>query len=379
MMSKLSWIDKVIDVKVGKISFYDYDGQVAEVMEFSSDQSYLNALKNELNSNMGGFKYETLIRTPELLKKVDDLIFDAYGEENLNSLDFYKEKYNTVTATDGLDQLELKSFNENQQNTNQPFINNQNPNIMETQKGFDQVKYLKDQMKYLGFGEDEKLQKDLEKGIDGKAPQFEIKTSSDKTLPGNRVDFTLKFSKSDQGGVFLNSYHAKLTNDQKGEISHNFPVSRENSFTAKEAVNLLEGRSVKIEFVNPKSNQTEPAFVQFNFNEPKTDKGNYYFQNFYKNYGVDTAKIIEKSNLVFDNTEWKENSIKSLEKGNIVKVKLKESDQVVEAKAVLDPQNRNLRLYDNDMNRINTNKPLEGLEQDHTHDKANVREQSIRR
>lgn len=379
MMSKLSWIDKVIDVKVGKISFYDYDGQVAEVMEFSSDQSYLNALKNELNSNMGGFKYETLIRTPELLKKVDDLIFDAYGEENLNSLDFYKEKYNTVTATDGLDQLELKSFNENQQNTNQPFINNQNPNIMETQKEFDQVKYLKDQMKYLGFGEDEKLQKDLEKGIHGKQQQFEIKTSSDKTLPENRVDFTLKFSKSDQGGVFLNSYHAKLTNDQKGEISHNFPVSRENSFTAKEAVNLLEGRSVKIEFVNPKSNQTEPAFVQFNFNEPKTDKGNFYFQNFYKNYGVDTAKIIEKSNLVFDNTEWKENSIKSLEKGNIVKVKLKESDQVVEAKAVLDPQNRNLRLYDNDMNRINTNKPLEGLEQDHTHDKANVREQSIRR
>ena len=379
MKSKLSGFDKVIDVKVGKISFYDYDGQIAEVMEFISVQSYLNALKNEFNSNMGGFKYETLIRTPELLKKVDDLIFDAYGEENPKSLDFYKKKYNAVTATDCLDQLKLKSFNENQQNTNQPFINNQNPNIMETQKEFDQVKYLKDQMKYLGFGEDEKLQKDLEKGIDGKAQQFEIKTSSDKTLPGNRVDFTLKFSKSDQGGVFLNSYYAKLTNDQKGEISHNFPVSRENSFTAKEAVNLLEGRSVKIEFVNPKSNQTEPAFVQFNFNEPKTDKGNYYFQSFYKNYGVDTAKIVEKSNLVFDNPEWKENSIKSLEKGNVVKVKFKESDQVVEAKAVLDPQNRNLRLYDNDMNRINTNRPLEGLEQDHTHDKANVQEQSIKR
>jgi hypothetical protein len=379
MKSKLSGLNKVIDVKVGKISFYDYDGQIAEVMEFISDQSYLNALQNEFNSNMGGFKYETLIRTPELLKKVDDLIFDAYGEENPNALYFYKEKYNAVIAKDCLDQLELKSFNENQQNTNQPFINNQNPNIMETQKEFDQVKYLKDQMKYLGFGEDEKLQKDLEKGINGKQQQFEIKTSSDKTLPENRVDFTLKFSKSDQGGIFLNSYHAKLTNDQKGEISHNFPVSRENSFTAKEAVNLLEGRSVKIEFVNPKSNQTEPAFVQFNFNEAKTDKGNYYFQNFYKNYGVDTAKIIEKSNLVFDNPEWKENSIKSLEKGNVVKVKFKENDQVVEAKAILDPQNRNLRLYDNDMTRINTNKPLEGLEQDHTHDKANVREQSIKR
>ena len=42
-------------------------------------------------------------------------------------------------------------------------INNQTPNIMETQKEFDQVEYLKNQMKYLGFGEGEKLHKDLEK------------------------------------------------------------------------------------------------------------------------------------------------------------------------------------------------------------------------
>ncbi|MFY1047458.1 hypothetical protein [Chryseobacterium sp. GP-SGM7] len=377
---KYEYYEKEISVKVGKISFYDYDGEVAEVMEYSSEQSYLNALKKELNSNMGGFKYETLVKSPVLLRKVDDLIYDTYGEENPNSLDSYKEKYNVITDTDSRAKLkELKQFDKNQQNTNQIIINNQNPKIMETQKEFDQVKYLKDQMKYLGFGEDEKLHKNLEKGMKGKAQQFEIKTSSDKALPENKVDFTLKFSKSDQGGVFLNSYNAKLTNDQKEEISHNFPVSRENSFTAKEAVNLLEGRSVKIEFVNPKSNQTEPAFVQFNFNEPKTDKDNYYFQNFYKNYGVDTTKIVEKSNLVFDNPDWKENSIKSLEKGNVVKVKFKENDQVIEAKAVLDPQNRNLKLYDNEMNRINTNKPLEGLEQDNSHDKANVREQSIKR
>lgn len=32
---------------------------------------------------------------------------------------------------------------------------------METQKEFDKVKFLKDQLKYLGFGEGEKLHKDL--------------------------------------------------------------------------------------------------------------------------------------------------------------------------------------------------------------------------
>ncbi len=258
-------------------------------------------------------------------------------------------------------------------------FNNQNPQIMETQKEFDQVQYLKDQMKYLGFGEDEKLHKDLEKGIDSKKQQFEVKTTSDKTLPGNKVDFTLKFNKSEQGGIFLNEYNAKLKNENGDEISHNFYVSKENTFTAKEAVNLLEGRSVKIEFHNPKSDKQETAFVQFNFDEPKTEKGNYMFQNFYEKYGVDTSEIIEKSKLIFDKPEWKESTVKSLEKGNIVKVKFEMDDNVIEGKAVLNPQNRNLKLYDNDMNRLNSNKPLEGLEQDNKHDKANVREQSIKR
>ena len=258
-------------------------------------------------------------------------------------------------------------------------INNQTPNIMETQKEFDQVEYLKNQMKYLGFGEGEKLHKDLEKGIKSKNQQFEIKTTSDKALPENKVDFTLKFNKTDSGGIFLNSYNAKLTNEKNEEISHNFPVNRENTFTAKEAINLLEGRSVKIEFHNPKSDQQENAFVQFDFDEPKTEKGNYLFQNFYKNYGVETDKIVEKSNLIFDKPEYKENTIKSLEKGNIVKVKFEKDDKVIEGKAILNPQNRNLKLYDSDMNRINTNKPLEGLEQDNKHEKNNVKEQSIKR
>ena len=250
---------------------------------------------------------------------------------------------------------------------------------METKKEFDQVEYLKNQLKYLGFGEGEKLQKDLEKGINATKKEFELKTNSDKALPGNQVDFTLKFNKSESGGVFLNAYKANLKNEKGVEISHNFPVNRENTFTAKEAINLLEGRSVKIEFHNPKSDQQETAFVQFNFEEPKTEKGNYNFQNFHKNYGVDTAQIVEKSNLIFDKPEYKENTIKSLEKGNVVKVKFEQDDKVVEGKAVLNPQYKNLNLYDSDMNRINTNKPLQGLEQDNKHEKNNVKEQSIKR
>ena len=295
---------------------------------------------------------------------------DSKNQKSSQQLDWEENNLNFD------DLFSSNDFKEKDQKLN---INNQTPNIMETQKEFDQVEYLKNQMKYLGFGEGEKLHKDLEKGIKSKNQQFEIKTTSDKALPGNKADFTLKFNKTDGGGIFLNSYNAKLTNEKNEENSHNFQVNRENTFTAKEAINLLEGRSVKIEFHNPKSDQQETAFVQFNFDEPKTEKGNYLFQNFYKNYGVETEKIVEKSNLIFDKPEYKENTIKSLEKGNIVKVKFEQDDKIVEGKAILNPQNRNLKLYDSDMNRINTNKPLEGIEQDNKHEKSNVKEQSIKR
>ena len=267
--------------------------------------------------------------------------------------------------------------NENSYSTN--YKHNQKSKIMETQKEFNQEDYLRNQMKYLGFGEGEKLHKDLETGLNSAEQQFEIKTSSDKASAGNEVDFTLKFNKTESGGVFLNSYKAVLNNDKSEEISQNFPVNRENTFTAKEAINLLEGRTVKIEFTNPKTEQLEPAFVKLNFAEPKTEKGNYNFQNFYKNYGVDTDQIVEKSNLIFDKPEYRESTIKSLEKGNVVKVKFEIDEQVVEGKAVLNPQYKNLSIYDQDMNRINTNKPLEGLDKDNKHDKSNVKEQSIKR
>lgn len=400
---------------VGKITYCDS----GEEMKYYSPESYLIAVRRELDSNPDRFKYETLLRTPELVKGVDDLIYGLYGEENPNSLDSYRDRLKNDTK---ITSSEIKNISALQNPEDDSTIrisekiqalhrernyelladnfstakiigqqiddlekqlkniNNQNPNIMETQKDFDQVQYLKDQLKYLGFGEGEKLHKDLEKAIRSSKTQFEIKTSSDKTLPENKVGFLLRFNKTDSGGVFFNSYQATLNNEKNETIHHKFQVSKENTFTAKEAVNLLEGRAVKIEFDNPKKGEKEEAFVQFDFNKPKTDNGNYYFQNFYQNYGVDTEKIIEKSNLIFDQPEWKQNTMKSLEKGNVVKVKFEQGDKVVEGKAVLDPQNRNLKLYDNDMNRLNTNKPLEGgLEQDNTHEKSNVKEQSIKR
>ena len=80
--------------------------------------------------------------------------------------------------------------------------------------------------------------------------------------------------------------------------------------------------------------------------------------------------------MVFDKPEFKADTIKSLEKGNVVKIKFEIEDKVIEGKAVLNPQNRNLNLYDNDMTRINTNEPIKGLKEDNNQEKNNVKEQS---
>ncbi|CAM3251380.1 hypothetical protein [Empedobacter stercoris] len=315
---------------------------------------------------------------------VNDIMNAEYGNDG-----FYGEQWTGMTKDDFND--ETQKFDDDYQTfeidvnpITRTGLENllatiQNINNMETQKEFNQVQYLKDQLKYLGFGESEKLHKDLENGINSNEKSFEIKTTSDKTLPENKVDFNIKFNKSEKGGVFLNSYSATLSNNKGENVSQNFTVNKENAFTAKEAVNLLEGRSVKIEFDNPKTAQKETAFVKLNFAEEKNTYGNYNFQTFHQNYGVDAKQIVEKSNLIFDKPEYKDSVIKSLEKGNVVKVKFELEDKIIEGKAVLNPQYKNLNLYDSDMNRLNTNKPLQGMDNDNKHEKSNVREQSMSR
>lgn len=234
-----------------------------------------------------------------------------------------------------------------------------------------QLDYLKNQLKYLGFGESNKLHQDLEKGINSNEKTFKIQTQSDRAMQGNEVNFTLNFNKSEKGGVFLNSFNATLKNEIGEERTHNFGV---NHFTAKEAVNLLEGRSVKTEF-----KENEPVFVKLNFAEEKNEYGNFKFQTYNQQaYEVDTAKIVEKSGLIFDKPEHKDNAIKSLEKGNIVKVKFNLDNKITEGNAVLNPQYKTLNLYDKEMNRLNTNKPIQGLDTQQQ-EKNNIRQQNISR
>ena len=261
-------------------------------------------------------------------------------------------------------------------------VNNEEEKLEQDINKIKKVEFLKNQMKYLGFGESEKLHQDLMKGINSEEAKFNIATTSDRVMTGNKVEFQLHFNKTDKGGIFLNSYEAKLTTKQGEERSHTFKVQKSNNVTAKEAINLLEGRAVKIEKTNINEETGEitndSAFIKLKLREPKTDYNNYKFEMYSKNYGVDVENIMEKANLVFTNDTQRERVKQNLEKGNVTNVTFQHDKKVIEGFAVLNPQWKMLNLYDEKMNRVNSNKLTQTNElQDNQ--KNNVREQHISR
>lgn len=236
---------------------------------------------------------------------------------------------------------------------------------------------LKDQIKYLGFGEEPRVHNELAENL-ASGKDFIINVSSDKaSFKNNEINFELRFQKSENSEKFyLNSFLANLKNDEKDvNLSHTF--SANGSYTAKAAINLLEGRSVRTQIYSKHSEEKEDAFVKLQLNEEKNEKGNFKLQVFNKNYGIDVEKIIDKAKLQFENEKHREITTKSLEKGNIVSVKFPDQkSNIIEGKAILNPQYKMLNLYDNKMKRVNSNEQAFQRENSETNEVKNQQSHS---
>lgn len=255
-----------------------------------------------------------------------------------------------------------------------------------SEKQFTQLNYLKNQVKYLGMGESEKLHKDLENAI--LSPEKDVNVpveynNPDKLMKGNSISFNLHIGKGEQGGIFLNSYTANLTMKNGEERTQSFKVQKENNITAKEAINLLEGRAVKIEHdkVDKETGEISrtESFIKLKLKDEKTEYGNYKYEWYNKGYGVDVDDIMKKSNLVFADDTQRERTKKHLEKGNITEVSFVHDKKEIKGFAVLNPQYKQLNLYDNGMNRLNTNKPIQKPEVENNQKNEIVKEQQISR
>lgn len=205
--------------------------------------------------------------------------------------------------------------------------------------------YLKDNIKYLGFGE--KLYAELENNMKQGKPEFQLKIETE--FNKDKIGAVLHFTKSDKSDMyFLNSYDATLEKVNKEQLSQTIYLNKGQGITMKETYNLLNGRAVNTDLTN-KAGEKYNAWIQLDL-KSKNEQGNYETKQFHQNYGYDLTTSLQKYPVkeLIDEKE-RERLISSLQRGNlqVVTFQLNGNDQKMFVEA--NPQFKTLNIYDKDM------------------------------
>ena len=206
--------------------------------------------------------------------------------------------------------------------------------------------YLKEGLKYMGFGTS--LNGELERQVQSQQPGFQLQLQ----MPhhNSTLDYTLHFRKSDQSDMyFFNKYDATLKPDDSAkEVSQTFYIHKNSGITAKEAYNLLGGRSVHKELVN-QENQPYKAWLQL---DPtvKDQQGNHKVKQFHENYGFDLEKTLQKFHInELQDPQQKERLLRSLERGNAQQVTALQDGQEAKRFIEASPQYKTINVFDEQM------------------------------
>lgn len=210
------------------------------------------------------------------------------------------------------------------------------------------LQYLKDNIKYMGFGES--LHGELEKNLgEGKADfQLQLKTEMNK----KPFEATLNFRKSDSSDMyFFNNYHASLEKSNGEKNQQTFYLNKGKGVTAKEAYNLLDGRAVHKELTT-KDGQPYKAWIQLDF-ESKDKNNNNEVKQFHENYGYDLKAAVGKFAIAELNDPEKSKALfQSLEKGNVQSVTIEKDGSSHKMFMEADPQYKKVTLYDSNMKMV---------------------------
>jgi hypothetical protein len=237
-------------------------------------------------------------------------------------------------------QIPYGAMFENQLNNS----SSKNVSIMNEQN----FEYLKDNLKYMGFGEkqNEALEQHLKEGKEA----FQLTVNAE--INQKAFEATLSFRKSESSDMyFFNSYQASLEKKNGDKVDQTFYLNRGKGVTAKEAFNLLDGRAVFKELAN-KEGQTYKAWVQLDFNN-KDKSNNNEVKQFHENYGYDLKAEASKFAISELNDADKEKTLmQSLQKGNIQSVTIEKDGSVHKMFIEANPQYKTINLYDAQMKRV---------------------------
>jgi len=127
------------------------------------------------------------------------------------------------------------------------------------------LKYLTDNIKYMGFGEN--LKSELEKNMNEGKSAFQLHYQAE--INKKPFEAILNFRKSDSTDMyFFNNYHASLERSNGERMEQTLYLNKGHGITAKEAYNLLDGRAVQKDLV---TKEGQPYKAWYNWTStPKT-------------------------------------------------------------------------------------------------------------
>ena len=225
----------------------------------------------------------------------------------------------------------------------QSFINYKTNSMNE-----ENFEYLKDNIKYMGFGE--KLVDQLEANL--KAAKDDFKLDFKAVINNKPFDATLHFGKSEATDMyFFNSFNASLQRSNGEKVDQTFYLNKGKGVTAKEAYNLLDGRAVHKELTN-KENVPYKAWVQLDF-QNRDKHNNHEVKQFHENYGYDLKAAVGKYAVTeLSDGEKEKTLLQSLQKGNVQSVTIEKNGEAQKMFMEANPQFKSVTLYDGQMKRV---------------------------
>jgi hypothetical protein len=211
------------------------------------------------------------------------------------------------------------------------------------------LEFLKEGIKYLGFGEG--LNNKLTEELKSQKNEFQLKTENQ--YGKDKVSYTLDFRKSDQSDMyFFNKYTASLQGQDNGQDkSQTFFIKKNSGVTAKEAYNLLNGRAVNKDLTNQEGEKYN-AWLQIDWHQ-KDNNGNHKFKMIHEAYGFKLDQVLAKHPIKeLNDPVTKDRLMQSLERGNLHQVTFTKGDKEEKMFIEANPQFKSLNVYDGNLKKV---------------------------
>jgi len=210
----------------------------------------------------------------------------------------------------------------------------------------DNLSFLQENLRYLGFGETLPFNDQLVEEVEKDNREFQL-TTEVHFDEWSKLEATLYFRKAGQHDMyFLIKYAADLqyTDSQELNKAQTFYIYKGAGVTLKEAFNLLQGRAVNKDLTSDDGEKYN-AWIQLDF-RARTPSNNYKTRQFRQSYGYDLEKMLYNYPIrELQDEELKANLIRSLKKGNVHPVTFEKSSKIEKMYIEASPQFKTITIH----------------------------------